>query len=41
MSSRRREENIGGIPEDEIFNFQCDEGMDSGDVDLMTRIELN
>jgi len=27
------------MPEDEEFNFQCNEGMDSGDVDLMTQIE--
>jgi hypothetical protein len=39
MSSHRREENITDMPEDEEFNFQCDEGMDSGDVDLMTRFE--
>jgi hypothetical protein len=39
MSSHRREENITDMLEDEEFNFQCDEGMDSGDVDLMTRIE--
>jgi hypothetical protein len=32
MSSHRREENIADIPEDEIYNFQCDEGMDHGDV---------
>jgi hypothetical protein len=38
MSSHRRED-IADMPEDEEFNFQCDEGMDSGDVDLMTRIE--
>jgi hypothetical protein len=39
MSSHRREENITDMAEDEEFNFQCDEGMDSGDVDLMTRKE--
>jgi hypothetical protein len=27
------------MPEDEEFNFQCDGGMGSGDIDLMTRIE--
>ena len=27
------------MPEDEEFNLQCNDGMDSGDVDLMTRIE--
>jgi hypothetical protein len=38
MTSHRRED-IADMPEDKEFNFQCDEGMDSGDVDLMTRIE--
>jgi hypothetical protein len=25
--------------EEEVFNFQCDEGLDNSDVDLMSRIE--
>jgi hypothetical protein len=39
MSSHHQEENIADVPEDTEFNFQFDEGMDSGNIDLMTRIE--
>jgi hypothetical protein len=37
MSSYHREENIADVPEDAEFNFQFDEGLDSGNIDLMTR----
>jgi hypothetical protein len=36
-TSSSDEENAA--EEEEEFNFQCDEGLDNSDVDLMSRIE--